>query len=145
MREGLAGTSSEAGDTTSSVGDLISVGLREDYEAFDFAIRFILREAEEWLEHQTLDITTLPPFSAMNLAQLKAFLGKGDVFISQDLQSSTLFGDYRVNGAVMDVAGYNDFLSRMTRRISQALSQPLLKGNKIAAHLADPYLQVTCK
>lgn len=142
MREGLAGTTSEAGDTTSSVGDLISVGLREDYQAFDFAIPFILREAEEWLEHQTLDITALPPFSAMNLAQLKALLGKGDVFISQDLQSSTLFGDYRVDGAVMNVAGYNDFLSRMTRRISQALSQPLPKGNKIAAHLANPYLQV---
>ena len=101
-----------------------------------------MREAEEWLEHQTLDITALPPFSAMNLAQLKALLGKGDVFISQDLQSSTLFGDYRVDGAVMNVAGYNDFLSRMTRRISQALSQPLPKGNKIAAHLANPYLQV---
>ena len=72
----------------------------------------------------------------------KALLGKGDVFISQDLQSSTLFGDYRVDGAVMNVAGYNDFLSRMTRRISQALSQPLPKGNKIAAHLANPYLQV---
>ena len=142
MQEGLAGTFSETGDTTSSVGDLISVDLRENYQAFDFAIPFILREAEEWLEHQTLDIMALPPFSAMNLAQLKALLGKGDVFISQDLQSSTLFGDYRVNGAVMNVEGYNDFLSRMTRRISQALSQPLPKGNKIAAHLANPYLQV---
>jgi type III restriction enzyme len=69
-------------------------------------------------------------------------LGKGDVFISQDLQTSTIFGDYRVDGAVMKVEGYNDFLSRLTRRISQALSQPLPKGNKIATHLANPYLQV---
>ncbi len=142
IQDGLAGATTEAGDTASSVGDLISVGLREDYQDFDFAIPFILREAEEWLEHQTLDIMALQPFSAMNLAQLKALLGKGDMFISQDLQSSTLFGDYRVDGAVMNVEGYNDFLSRMTRRISQALSQPLPKGNKIAAHLANPYLQV---
>ncbi len=42
----------------------------------------------------------------------------------------------------MNVAGYNDFLSRLTRRIGQALSQPLPKGNKIAHHLANPYLQV---
>ena len=142
MREGLAGTTSEDSETNSSVGDLISVGLREGYEAFDFAIPFILREAEEWLAHQSLDISALPPFSALDLPQLKALLGKGDVFISQDLQSSTLFGDYRVDGAVMKIEGYNDFLSRMTRRISQALSQPLPKGNKIAAHLANPYLQV---
>lgn len=66
MREGLAGTS--------SVGDLISVGLRENYEAFDFAIPFILREAEEWLAHQTLDISALPPFSALErLAALCEF------------------------------------------------------------------------
>lgn len=61
---------------------------------------------------------------------------------AQDLQSSTLFGDYRVDGAVMNVSGYNDYLSRLTRRISQALSEPLPKGNKIATHLFKPYLQV---
>lgn len=142
MREGLVGVTSEDSDTTSSVGDLVSVSLREGYEEFDFGIPFILREAEEGLEHHELDIALLPPFSAMTVTDLKALLGKGDVFISQDLQSSTLFGDYRVDGAVMNVAGYNDFLSRMTRRISQALSQPLPKGNKIATHLANPYLQV---
>lgn len=142
MQEGLVGSTSEAGDTASGVGDLISVGLREDYEVFDFAIPFILRETEEGLEHQTLEIDALTPFSALTLTQLQGLLGKGDVFISQDLQSSTLFGDYRVDGVVMNVAGYNDFLSRLTRRISQALSQPLPKSNKIAAHLANPYLQV---
>lgn len=141
MREGLAGTTSEAGDQTNSTGDLISVGLRDDYQDFDFAIPFILREAEESLEHKSLDINSLQSFSAMPLAELKNLLGKGDVFISQDLQSNTLFGDYRIDGAVMKVEGYNDFLARMTRRIGQALSQPLPKGNKIAANLANPYLQ----
>ena len=142
LAEGLPFAISEDENSVSSVGDLVSVGLRESYVAFDFAIPFILREAEEGLEHHELDIASLPPFSAMTLADLKGLLGKGDVFISQDLQSSTLFGDYRVDGAVMNVAGYNDFLSRLTRRIAQALSQPLPKGNKIAAHLANPYLQV---
>jgi len=69
-------------------------------------------------------------------------LGQGDSFISQDLQSSTLFGGYRVDGAVMNVSGYNDYLSRLTRRISQALSQPLPKTGKVASHLATPYQQV---
>ena len=142
MQEGLAGTTTEESDSTSCVGDLISVALREDFAEYDFAIPFIVREAEESLVHQDLAIEALQPFSAMGIDDLKALLGKGDVFISQDLQSSTLFGDYRVDGAVMNVAGYNDFLSRLTRRIGQALSQPLPKGNKIATHLANPYLQV---
>jgi type III restriction enzyme len=74
--------------------------------------------------------------------KLAALLGKGDTFTSQDLQSNTLFGDYRVAGAVMDVGGYNEWLSRITRRVGQSLNQPLPKGNRIAEHLTTPYLQV---
>ena len=33
-----------------------------------------------------------------------------------------MLADYRVDGAVMNVGGYNEYLSRLTRRISQALS-----------------------
>ncbi len=59
----------------------------------------------------------------MNLQRFKGLLGQGDMFMSQDLQSSTFFGDYRVVGAVMNVSGYNDFLSRLTRR-DQAGTEP---------------------
>lgn len=140
MAEGLAGVTTDEMDSTSSTGDVIAVELRAGFEQYDFAIPFILREAESFLEHYALDLAALPAFTAMTLEQLSALLGKGDTFVSQDLQSSTLFGDYRVEGAVMNVSGYNDFLARLTRRISQALSQPLPKGNKIATHLANPYL-----
>jgi type III restriction enzyme len=121
---------------------VIAAELREDFEAFDFGIPFILQEADELRDHKQIDVTALPAFTAMKAEQIKGMLGKGDTFVSQDLQSTTLFGDYRVDGAVMNVSGYNDYLSRMTRRISQALSEPLPKGNKIATHLAKPYLQV---
>lgn len=142
ISEGLVGESTEDSDNTSSTGDVIAAELREDYEQYDFAIPFILREVDEAMDHAALDVTKLPAFSAMSQEQLAAMLGKGDVFVSQDLQSNTLFGDYRVDGAIMNVSGYNDFLARLTRRISQALSQPLPKGNKIASHLANPYLQM---
>lgn len=142
MAAGLVGSTSEESDSTSSAGDLISVGLRDGYEAFDFAIPFILREAEERLQHRPLPLESLLPFTAIGREELSAMLGKGDVFVSQDLQTRTLFGDYRVDGVVMNVTGYNDFLTRLTRRIGQALSQPLPRGNKIASHLANPYLQV---
>jgi type III restriction enzyme len=142
IQEGLAGTTGDDMDDTSSTGDVIAAELREGFEAFDFGIPFILQEADEVRDHTALDLTTLPAFTAMSVAQLTGLLGKGDTFISQDLQSATLFGDYRVDGAVMNVGGYNEYLSRLTRRISQALSEPMPKGNKIATHLAKPYLQV---
>ncbi len=142
MKEGLVTTATEASDATSAVGDLTNAELREGYEEFDFAIPFIFREKDEYLEHRAFDLSALATFKAMTLDELRGRLGAGDVFISQDLQSATLFGDYRVDGAVMNVNGYNDYLTRMTRRISQALSSPLPKTNKVATHLANPYLQV---
>jgi type III restriction enzyme len=141
MREGLLGQTGDDNGGGSTTGDLVSVGLREDFAAYDFAIPFILNEAEEELRHPNFRPETLRPFRDMPLDALKNQLGKGDSFVSQDLQAGTLFGDYRVDGAVMQVSGYNDFLARLTRRISQALSQPLPKGNKVATHLANPYLQ----
>ena len=145
IREGLAGETGDNMDNTSATGDVISAELREGFEAYDFGIPFILREADEVRDHHALDLSTLPAFTAMTAGQLTGLLGKGDTFISQDLQSATLFGDYRVDGAVMNVGGYNEYLARLTRRISQALSEPLskvAKGNKVATHLAKPYLQV---
>jgi type III restriction enzyme len=142
LNEGLVGTTGDDTDDTSSTGDVMAAELREGFESFDFGIPFILQEADEVRAHDGLDVSALPAFTTMSVTQLTGMLGKGDTFISQDLQSATLFGDYRVDGAVMNVGGYNEYLSRLTRRISQALSEPMPKGNKIATHLAKPYLQV---
>jgi type III restriction enzyme len=141
ISEGLVGTTGDD-DGNDSTGDLEAVELRDGYEQYDFALPFILREADESLDHAPIDVHALPTFSGLTRQQLAGMLGKGDTFTSQDLQSSTLFGDYRVDGAVMNVGGYNELLSRLTRRVGQALSQPLPKGNRVAEHLATPYLQV---
>ena len=141
MAEGLVGSTSDD-DEGSSTGDLIATELRDGYEAYDFAIPFILREAEESVEHLPIEVAALSPFTAMSRAKLAELLGKGDTFTSQDLQSSTLFGDYRVDGVAMNVSGYNELLSRLTRRVSQALNHPLPRGNKIARNLEHPYLQM---
>ncbi|MDZ4128338.1 MAG: hypothetical protein U1E02_29810, partial [Hydrogenophaga sp.] len=142
IRDGLAGTTGDDMDDNSATGDVMAAELCDGFEAFDLGIPFILQETDELRDHQPLDVESLPAFTSMTAAELTGLLGQGDTFISQDLQSATLFGDYRVDGAVMNVAGYNDYLSRLTRRISQALHEPLPKGNKIATHLAKPYLQV---
>ncbi|MFA5590844.1 MAG: DEAD/DEAH box helicase family protein [Lysobacteraceae bacterium] len=141
MREGLVGTTTGELDATSSTGDLESVDLREGFERYDFAIPFVLHESDEAVDHAVIDVGQLGPFREMTLKELKDLLGKGDVFTSQDLQSRTLFGDYRVDGAVMSINGYNEWLSRMTRRISQALQVPLPGGNQIADHMPRPYWQ----
>lgn len=103
IQEGLAGATGDGMNDTSATGDVIAAELREGFEAFDFGIPFILQEADELHDHAALNVSDLPAFTAMDVAQLTGLLGQGDTFISQDLQSATLFGDYRVDGMVMNV------------------------------------------
>ena len=121
--QGLVGETDEDDDTEeSSTGDLIAVPLRMDFEAFDFAIPFILREREEELQTSTIDIDVLDPFTSFTLDRLKEMIGRGEKFHSEDVQERTRFGDYRVNGGVMTATGYNDYLGRLVRRITEALN-----------------------
>jgi len=125
-----------------STGDLIPVGLRDGYEKFDFAVPYIMRDSDEEIVQQDLDVMTLP-VSPLPLPQLKAAIGKGDVFRSEDLQTGTQFGDYRVDGGVMTATGYNDYLARMARRIGESLSAPVTGSSKTFANIsAFPFLQV---
>jgi type III restriction enzyme len=90
-----------------------------------------------------LDVTTLPEFKAFTFEQLKRMIGKGDVFRSQDVETGTQFGDYRVDGGIMTATGYNDFLARMVRRISDSLSAPVTGSSKVFANISKfPFLQV---
>ncbi len=125
-----------------STGDLIPVGLRNGYEKFDFAIPYIMRDCDEEIVQQNLDVMTLP-VSPLPLVQLKAAIGKGDLFRSEDLQTGTQFGDYRVDGGIMTATGYNDYLARMARRIGESLSAPVTSSSKTFANItAFPFLQV---
>jgi type III restriction enzyme len=121
MAEGLAG---EVGDeseaTTTATGDLELVELRDGYEQFDFHVPMMVRDREEELKTPILDPYKLPR-CRVPFADAKKFVGKGDRFISVDAQTKTQFGDYRVDGGVMTATGYNDFLSRLTVRITEAL------------------------
>jgi len=140
MQEGLAGTTEGEG-AGSSIGDLISVGLVEGYKEYDFAIPFILSEDDEALTVLNVEVEKIAGFGSYTQQQLKAMLGKGDVFASHDVQSGTRFGDYRVQGGVMTAAGYNDYLGRMTARLSQVLNQPLT-GKNGGGVAKFPYLQI---
>lgn len=143
MADGLVGEVDDQDDTTSSTGDLIAVDLREGFEAYDFAIPFILREREETIRERSFNVTALEPFQTFSLDQLKRMIGTGDKFVSEDVENKTRFGDYRVQGGVMTATGYNDYISRIVRRIGELLTQPLTSSSKVFANKANfPYLQV---
>jgi type III restriction enzyme len=145
VQEGLAAEADDEDEqNTSSTGDLISVGLRPGYEPFDFAIPFILREQVEELEETKIDYEELAPFGSFTLDQLKSQIGQGEKFHSEDVQARTRFGDYRVHGGVMTATGYNDYLARITRRITEAITlTDTTSSSKAFANASKfPYIQI---
>lgn len=59
-------------------------------------------------------------------------IGTGDRFVSQDAQTGTQYGYYRVDGGILTATGYNDYLSRMTTRITDASwTQPDELGGQV--------------
>lgn len=145
IQEGLAAEANDEDDkNTSATGDLVSVGLRPGFEAYDFAIPFILRDEIEELEETRIDPAKLAPFGAFSLAQLKSQIGQGEKFHSEDVQARTRFGDYRVEGGVMTATGYNDYLARITRRITEAvtLTDTTASSRAFANATKFPYIQI---
>lgn len=126
---GLAGEIGDEGDTINPSGDLINIHLRDGYAAYDFEIPLVIRDADEELQSPSVEPLKLPigryPFDL-----LKKTVGAGDRFISEDAQTGTQYGDYRVDGGVMTATGYNDYLSRMTARVSEALGSAMTKSAK---------------
>ena len=101
-------------------------------------------EQIEELEDTQIDPASLAPFGAFSLEQLKKQLGHGERFHSEDVQAKTRFGDYRVQGGVMTATGYNDYLARVTRRITEAITLTDTTGSSTAFANARkyPYIQI---
>lgn len=119
------GLAVEIGDDESgapATGDLEFVDLRPGYRAYDFEVPIIIRDADEELNQPSINPLALP-VSKFPLELILKSVGKGDRFVSQDAQTGTQFGDYRVHGGVLTATGYNDYLSRMTTRITEALGR----------------------
>ena len=121
---GLAVEVGDESDKTRATGDLEHVDLRDGYEAYDFDVPIIIRDSEEEMRKPSLDPLGLPT-SQFELDWLVRQIGSGDRFVSQDAQTGTQFGDYRVHGGILTATGYNDYLSRMTTRITEALGRNL--------------------
>ena len=124
----------DTGDVGSggSTGDLLRVGLREDYEQFDFEWPLIVRDAEEELQDVDIDITSMQPFTAYTLDMLRKFLAQdGETFLSQEITSKTQFGKYKVTANLFNATCYNEYLQKLLRTIT-------LRFDKLSAHREFP-------
>lgn len=120
LKNGLAVTDSGEGGSEGTTGDVITVGLKPDFEQYDFEWPIILHEAEEEIEDTAIKLTDLAPFTAFSLDFLrKALAVDGETFVSHDSLSQTQFGKYKVSANLFSAASYNEYLQKLLKVVTQ--------------------------
>lgn len=105
--------------TGGATGDILTVGLCEDYEKYDFQWPVILHDSLEELEDAEIDLDDLQPFTMYPLSLLRKFLAKeGETFVSQESLTKTTFGKYKVTANLFNANGYNEYLQKLLRVVT---------------------------
>ena len=133
MAEGLAIDDNGEIGTGGSTGDLITVGLKDDYEQFDIKWPIILSNIEEELEENEIDIESRLPFTMFPLSKLRQFLAtEGEVFVSSEITTKTQFGKYKVTADLFTATSYNEYLQKIIHIITNRLDRlPAHKGQSV--------------
>ena len=120
----------------SVLGDIITVGLKENYEKYDFYIPTIISDKEEILKLGELETNNFNKL-LWTLSQLKEMVKNyGDEsFYSEEMTVKTRFGDYRVSSQLFNAKSYNEFLARMLEAITNNIA-------RVAGHSSYPVMQV---
>ena len=134
------------------LGDMIEVGLKENYQDYDMYIPVIIKDKEETLNDTVLSIEKLLPCD-YKLQQLKNMVSKDsdERFVSEEIKVLTRFGEYRVNGEIFNANSYNEYLQRILAAINVNITKtgdrttrslPLMQINNIQLIQAiDQYIR----
>ena len=112
-----------------STGDMIKVGLKENYEDYDMAFLEIIKDEEEELNAPEFDVNALPPYIYHSLEQLKSWTTKGEVFHSEELTVKTTFGDYTISADLFTANSYNEYLQKLLDILTHKMGQLKIRGH----------------
>jgi type III restriction enzyme len=122
LGDGLLGVVDKEPGREKATGDSERVGLRDGYEAYDFAIPFIRRDVEEELRTPWIDVDSLAR-TRIPLDDLLRMAPGGDRFMAEDYETRTRFGAFTIVGAKLTARGYNEYLGKLVNRIGGAISR----------------------
>jgi len=125
LAEGLAGELDDEPETGGQVlGDLITVGLKENYKDYDIYLPIIIHEAEEQLIPSDISIDSLKPFTGYDLQQLQKILANdGEAFYSEELTVKTRFGNYVVSASLFTAQSYNEYLQKLLHTVTNRMEK----------------------
>lgn len=152
LEQGMVIEAKEMPARESILGDIIKVGLKENYKDFDFYIPYIVQDKEELLDPTDLSSDNFEKFP-WTLEQLKAMIPKdnAETFYSQEMTVKTRFGDYKVTSDIFTAQSYNEFLQKMLQAVTANLQKigdrkknpyPLMQINQVSLiKLIDNYIR----
>ncbi len=108
----------------SVLGDIITVGLKDNYHDYDFYIPLIIKDKEEILTPKELSVEDFQPFP-WRLDQLQSMIqnAKGETFVAQEMTVKTRFGEYKVHSEIFNAQSYNDFLTKMMMSVTTNIAR----------------------
>lgn len=152
LQDGLVVEERASIDKGSILGDMITVGLKEDYQKYDLFFPQIVQEREELIKPEIIT-AKWEPFKFFTLKQLKEFVGnaKGEKFFAEEIIVKTRFGEYQVSTDLFSAGNYNDFLVKLLDGITSNLRRigsssrkqfPVLCVNKVSLiKMLDKYIR----
>ena len=108
-------------DSDDTLADLVTVGLKNGYERYDFYFPTIVSEGEQVMAPLKLNVMSLRPYS-QPLETLMRWVPKNEEWISSEVTKKVRIGDFNVSDGVFTATSYNDYLGRLVRRISDLLN-----------------------
>lgn len=133
------------------VGDIISIGLKPDYQAYDLFWPLLLHDKEEELVAHELSLAGLEQFP-IPLEELMPLVNqRGDIFKSEELTVKTKFGEYAVTADIFTAQSYNSFIQKIVSAVSEVPVKvsknktrpfPIMQINSaLIARLTDEYIR----
>lgn len=143
MNDGLVGTDDLDDDNqTRAKGDLLVVGLRDNYRDYDFRFPRIMFEAADSMQLPELRASELPVYP-IKLDNLRPAVSQNDVWSVQEVTEKVYAGSFNVTSNPYNATSYNDYLMKIVNRIA---TRPVLtakgEANRHKAGGSYPMLAV---
>ena len=130
LQDGLVVEEREGIDRGSILGDMINVGLKDNFKQYDLFFPHIVKDRSEFIKPEEI-IMEWKPFSLFTLEQLQGFIGNNsdEIFHSEEMTVKTRFGEYRVSSNLFTAQSYNEFLVKLLSSITSNLRK-IGSGNR---------------
>jgi type III restriction enzyme len=128
-------------DEPKTKGDLETVGLKENYEEYDFRLPFIVDESAMQMKKIKIDINKLAPFGVPYESLIKMVPDR-ETWIDKNVENGVNAGFYEVTTGVFRSSSYNDYIGRLTNHIVEKLNSPVDKIGRNKNAAAYPGLMV---